>query len=127
MDSRKKNDSAEEKKWISPKASLTSHHTCTYVLVTEKNRLICKGHLRYACDFITKYQGRTSPAMKIGTHISSVCTQYGYKLCCWENTPCLQVKSLLPGHFNIFQQYLQHTYVCIHIRQDVRVALDAYP
>ena len=29
------------------KASLTSHRMCNYVLVTEKNRLICKGHLRY--------------------------------------------------------------------------------
>ena len=29
------------------KASLTSNRMCTYVLVTEKNRLICKGHLTY--------------------------------------------------------------------------------
>ena len=29
----------------------------------------------------------------------------------------------LPGHAHIFQQYLQHTYVCIHIRWDVREAL----
>ena len=48
------------------KTSLSSHRTCMYVLVTEKNRLIC--------DFITKYQGRTDPAMKIGMHIFLACT-----------------------------------------------------
>ena len=26
------------------KASLTSHCTCTYVLVAEKNQLVCRGH-----------------------------------------------------------------------------------
>ena len=57
------------------KASLTSHRTCTYVLVTEKNRLICKGPSRHTCDFRTKYQGRTGPAMKIGMHIFPACTQ----------------------------------------------------
>ena len=51
------------------KASLTSHRTCTYVLVTEKNRLICKGHLSYTFDFMTEYQGFTDPAMSIGMHI----------------------------------------------------------
>ena len=61
------------------KASLTSHRTCRYVLVTEKNRLICKGHLRYTCDFLTKYQGRTGPAMKICMHIFSAYTQDIYK------------------------------------------------
>ena len=49
---------------------------CMYVLVTEKTGLICKGHLSYTCDFLTKYQGRTDPAMKIGMHICSACTQY---------------------------------------------------
>ena len=49
----------------SAKASPTSHRTCTYVLVTEKNRLICKGPSRHTCDFITESQGRTGPAMKI--------------------------------------------------------------
>ena len=29
----------------------------------------------------------------------------------------------LPGYVHIFQQYLQHTYVSIHIRRDVREAL----
>ena len=31
--------------------------------------------------------------------------------------------SPLPGHACIFQQYLQHTYVCIQVRWDVREAL----
>ena len=57
------------------KASLTSHRTCTYVLVTEKNRLICKGPSRNTCNFITESQGRTDPAMEIDMHISSACTQ----------------------------------------------------
>ena len=61
------------------KASLTSHRTCTYVLFTEKNRLICKAHLRYTCDFITEFKDRTGPAMKIDMHIFSACTQYGHK------------------------------------------------
>ena len=43
--------------------------------LTEKNWLICKGHLRYTCNFRTKYQGCTGPAMKIGMHIFSACTQ----------------------------------------------------
>ena len=30
----------------------------------------------------------------------------------------------LPGYSHIFQHYLQHTYVCIHVRWDVREALD---
>ena len=51
---------------------------CTYVLVTEKNRLIYKGHLSYICDFITEFQGRTDPAMKIDMHIFFACTQYGH-------------------------------------------------
>ena len=45
-----------------------------------KNRLICKGHLSYTGDFITKYQGRTDPTMKIDMHIFSAWTQYGYKI-----------------------------------------------
>ena len=61
------------------KASLTSHPTCTYVLVTEKNRLICKGPSRHTYDFRTKYQGRTGLAMKIGMHIFPACTQDIYK------------------------------------------------
>ena len=39
-------------------------------LVTEKNRRICKAHLGYPCDFMTEYQDRTDPAMKIDMHIS---------------------------------------------------------
>ena len=61
------------------KASLTSHRTCTYVLGTEKNRLLCKGHLSYPCNFITEYHGRTDPTMKIGMHIFFAYTQYSYK------------------------------------------------
>ena len=57
------------------KASLTSHRTCTYVLVTEKNRLICKGPSRHTYDFRTKYQGCTGPTMKAGMHIFPACTQ----------------------------------------------------
>ena len=64
---------------VSHKASLTSRRTCTYVLVTEKNWRICKTHLRYLCDFITEFQCRTDPAMKIDMHIFSTCTQYGHK------------------------------------------------
>ena len=52
------------------KASLTSHHMCMYVLVTEINQLICKGHLSYTCDFMTEYQSRTDPTMKSGMRIS---------------------------------------------------------
>ena len=44
-----------------PKASLTSHCTCMYVLVTDKNGLICKGHLIYTCNFITEYGGSRDP------------------------------------------------------------------
>ena len=29
----------------------------------------------------------------------------------------------LPGYVHIFQQYLQHSYVSIHVRRDVREAL----
>ena len=57
--------------------SLISRCTCTYVLVTEKNRPICKAHLRYTCDFITEFKGHTDPAMKIDMHIFSACMQYG--------------------------------------------------
>ena len=31
-------------------------------------------------------------------------------------------KSLIPGYVHIFQQYLQHTYMWIHVRWDVRDA-----
>ena len=34
-----------------------------------KNQLISKGHKSYKYDFITEYQGRRDPAMKIGMHI----------------------------------------------------------
>ena len=61
------------------KVSLTSYRTCTYVLVTEKNQLICKAHLRYTYDFITEFKGRTGPAMKTDMHISSACTQHSHK------------------------------------------------
>ena len=61
------------------KVFLTPHRTCMYVLVTEKNQLICKGHLRYTCDFITEYQGHTDPTMKTGMHIFSACMHYDYK------------------------------------------------
>ena len=64
---------------VIPKALLTSHRTCTYVLVTEKNRLICKAHLSYPCNFITEFQRRTDPTMKIDMHLFSACTQYGHK------------------------------------------------
>ena len=53
------------------KASLTSQHTCTYVLVTEKIGLFA----RDPCDFITKSQGCTDPAMEIDMRIFSACTQ----------------------------------------------------
>ena len=45
---------------------------------------------------------------------------------CWENTPCLQVQfsaTPLPGYANIFQQYLQRSYVYTHVWWDVREAL----
>ena len=38
------------------KASLTSHRTCTYALVTEKNRLLSKGHLSYTCDLKQNFE-----------------------------------------------------------------------
>ena len=59
---------------VSHKTPLTSCHTCTNVQVTEKNRRICKGHLSYPCDFITEFQGRIDPTMKIDMHIFSACT-----------------------------------------------------
>ena len=43
-----------------------------------------------------------------------------------KNLHCLQMQisaTSLPGHARIFQQYLQHTYVCTHIRWDVTEAL----
>ena len=43
------------------------------------NRLICKGHLNYTCDFITEFPDRTDPAIKIGMHIFSVGMHYGYE------------------------------------------------
>ena len=52
---------------------------CAHALVTEKNRLICKGYLRYPCNFITEFQGRSDPAMKMDMQIFSECTQYGHK------------------------------------------------
>ena len=51
------------------KRGLTSRRTCTYVLVTEKNRLICKRRSRYTCDFITEFQGCRDPTIRIGMHI----------------------------------------------------------
>ena len=44
-----------------------------------ENRLICKGHLSYTCNFITEFQGRTDPTMKIDMHIFPACMQYGHK------------------------------------------------
>ena len=61
--------------FVLSKAALTSHRTCSYVLVTEKNRLICKAHLRYTCNFITEFQGCTDSAMKI--YIFYACTCQG--------------------------------------------------
>ena len=58
------------------KASLTSHRTCTYVLVTEKNQLICKGPSRHTCDFRTESQGHTDPSVENDMHIFSVCIQH---------------------------------------------------
>ena len=168
---------------------------CTYILVTEKNRLICKAYLRYTCDFITEFiytrKGRTGPAMKIDMHIFSACMQYGhkhihfsrvtYETCTrafplqvlqdlpihlqglhmpYNTLTCtlhvykptirpvasssllfdLQAVTLLlqeytlfahanllfahakPGYVHIFQQYLQHTCVYIHVGWDVREA-----
>ena len=43
-----------------------------------------------------------------------------------ENTPCVHVQisaTPLPGYVHIFQQYLQPTYVRIHVRRDVREAI----
>ena len=67
------------------KASFTSHRTCMYVLVTEKNRLICKGPSRYTCDFITEFQGCRAPTMKIGMHII-LCMH----AVCLQTHPCLK-------------------------------------
>ena len=51
------------------KAFLISYHMCMYVLVTEKNWLICRGHLSYTCNFITEFWGYGDSAMKIGMHM----------------------------------------------------------
>ena len=59
-----------------------------YVVVTEKNHLICKGHLSYTRDFMTEFQGRTDPAMIIGMH-NILCM-----LSVW-----LQVHPCLTGNF----------------------------
>ena len=61
------------------KRGFTSHRTCKYVLLTEKNRRICKALLRYTCNFMTESQGLTDPAMKIYMHIFYACRQYGHK------------------------------------------------
>ena len=61
------------------KAYLISHFMCTYILVTEKNRLICKAHLRYTCDVITEFKYCKGPALKIDMHIFCACTQCGHK------------------------------------------------
>ena len=56
-----------------------------------------------------------------------MCTQSGYKgIHVSMNIPCLHVQisaTPLPGYARTFHQYLQHTYVCIHVRWDVREAL----
>ena len=44
------------------------HHMYTYVLVIEKNRLVCKRHYTIRA-ILTEYQGGRDPAMKIGMHI----------------------------------------------------------
>ena len=44
------------------KASLTSHGTRTYIMVTDKNQLNCKGHL-------PELRGFGDPPMKVGIHI----------------------------------------------------------
>ena len=67
------------------KASLTSHRTCTYVLVTERNRLICKGPLRYTCNFITEFQSCRAPTLKIDVHII-LCVH----AVCLQKHPCLK-------------------------------------
>ena len=104
------------------KASLASHRTCTYVLVTEKNRLACKGPSRHTCDFRTKCQGRTGPAMKISMQIFPACMQDVYKRIHASRVTYERLVHVHSPYVHIFQQYLQHTYVSIHVRRDVREA-----
>ena len=52
---------------------------CAHTSSLQKNRQICKAHLRYMCNFITEFQGRTDTAMNIDMHIFSVCTEYGHE------------------------------------------------
>ena len=59
--------------------TLSPSYIPSYVHVLPANRLICKGHLSHPCDFITEFQGRKDPVVKIGMHIFSACTQYGHK------------------------------------------------
>ena len=65
--------------------------------------------------------------MKIDMHIilcmHTVCLQTHP---CLKNTPCLHMQistTPLLGYVHIFQQYLQHTYVSIHVQRYVREAL----
>ena len=102
------------------KASLTSHPMCTYVLLTEKNRLICKGHLSYTCDFITEFRGRRDLAMKIGMHIIfSVLTKWlqvhpylkGNLQETWARAFSLLVLDVLPQLLKVFARAVRYTHM----------------
>ena len=61
------------------------------------------------------------------THFLCVHTVWLQHIHVSMNTPCLHLQIsiiLLPGYAPIFQQYLSHTYVYIHIRWDVRETLN---
>ena len=70
----------------------------------------------YLASILTHYGHVASRSLffdvQIMTHLFGKCTLFA----CAKSIP-------LPGYAHIFQQYLEHPYLCIHVRWDVREAL----
>ena len=61
--------------------------------------------------------------MKIGVHILPACMQGVYKRIHASRVTYKRLAHVHSPYVHIFQQYLQHTYVSIHVRRDVREAI----
>ena len=61
--------------------------------------------------------------MKIGIQIFPACMQDVYKRIHASRVTYERLAHVHSPYVHIFQQYLQHTYVSIHVRWDVREAL----
>ena len=64
--------------------------------------------------------------MKIGMHIFPVCMQDVYKCIHASRVTYERLAHVHSPNVHIFQQYLQHNYVSILVRRDVREAQDTY-